>query len=142
MARGTLDIPRRPVTIYLVPSRVPVKRKTSNFEPRTTTACGSKNCDFAVPHSSAQLFAQTGPCADPSGRASLRSFSRQLRRGRNMALNAHAFGFPQLLVAAFLAVVYDRPPRALPWPAKPPQPMPGTARFNRPARSAERNKEA
>ena len=38
--------PRRPVTIYLVPSRVPVKRKTSNFEPRTTTACGSKNCDF------------------------------------------------------------------------------------------------
>jgi len=48
-----------------------------------------------------------------------------------MALNAHAFGFPQLLVAAFLAVVYDRPRRALPWPAKPPS----TNARNRPLQS-------
>jgi hypothetical protein len=28
-----------------------------------------------------------------------------LRRGRNVSLNAHAFEFPQLLVATFLASV-------------------------------------
>jgi hypothetical protein len=90
-------------------------------------------------------FAYSTPAPAPThlaGHAGAGS-PRQVRRGGTVSLNAHAFGFPQLLVAAFLAVVYRRPLRALPWPAKPlSQPMPGTVCFNRPARSAERNKEA
>jgi hypothetical protein len=134
---------RRPVTIYVVPSRVPVKRRTSNFEPRTTTACGSKNRDFRGSAPFGAIVCANCALRRPLWPGIAAQFLPAICAGaETWRLTRMPSGFPnswllplwQWFIMARRVLFRGRPSH--------PQPMPGTARFNRPARSAERNKEA